>query len=328
MAWSPESSTSGIGRPLEYLGPGVVRDIPAARRRSFLRRSRLSLPITPGQQPYAGVDQRHGGDFAARQHIIADRDLFQPARRDHPLVDPLEPAADQDDAGPGGERLDPRAASAARRAGDIRSRGRSSCATASRARASTSAFITMPGPPPAGVSSTVRCLSVAKLRISAMSSDPGAGRQRLAGEAYAERSRKHLGKDGQARWRATSQLFVARAVPARHRHGLPATTTTIRPAPRSTVGTVASLNGSNRSCRLASGRTSIRSPAPKLCTATTVPSAVAGRIDRRKPDQVGVIELVGLFGLRQALAWHIELHVDQSLARRRGRAMPASVATK
>ena len=43
----------------------------------------------------------------------------------------------------------------------ISRRGRPSPATASIARASTSAFITMPGPPPAGVSSTVRCLSVA-----------------------------------------------------------------------------------------------------------------------------------------------------------------------
>src|SRR4029079_7962879 len=39
------------------------------------------------------------------------------------------------------------------------------------ARASTSGFMTMPGPPPAGVSSTVRCLSVAKARMSMASSD-------------------------------------------------------------------------------------------------------------------------------------------------------------
>ena len=55
--------------------------------------------------------------------------------------------------------------------GESRRRGRSSVATASMARPSTSAFITMPGPPPAGVSSTVRCLSVAKVRISTTSSD-------------------------------------------------------------------------------------------------------------------------------------------------------------
>src|SRR5579871_4998450 len=55
--------------------------------------------------------------------------------------------------------------------GDISRRGRLPVATASMARPSTSAFITMPGPPPAGVSSTVRCLSVVKLRMSATSSD-------------------------------------------------------------------------------------------------------------------------------------------------------------
>src|SRR5690554_5774769 len=41
--------------------------------------------------------------------------------------------------------------------------------TASTAAATTSARITMPGPPPAGVSSTERCRSVAKSRISTAS---------------------------------------------------------------------------------------------------------------------------------------------------------------
>ena len=53
----------------------------------------------------------------------------------------------------------------------ISRRGRLSAATASMARASTSAFITMPGPPPAGVSSTVPCRSVACARMSCASSD-------------------------------------------------------------------------------------------------------------------------------------------------------------
>src|SRR3984957_2456156 len=55
--------------------------------------------------------------------------------------------------------------------GDIRRRGRASVAVASMARPRTSAFITMPGPPPAGVSSTVRCLSPANVRMSTTSSD-------------------------------------------------------------------------------------------------------------------------------------------------------------
>ena len=58
----------------------------------------------------------------------------------------------------------------------IKRRGRGSggmllSARLSRALASTSAFITMPGPPPAGVSSTVPCLSSACARMSIASSD-------------------------------------------------------------------------------------------------------------------------------------------------------------
>ena len=53
----------------------------------------------------------------------------------------------------------------------------------------------MPGPPPAGVSSTVRCLSVAWARMSTRVERPDAGGQRLAGEAHAERARKHLRED-------------------------------------------------------------------------------------------------------------------------------------
>src|SRR6185312_2959333 len=49
--------------------------------------------------------------------------------------------------------------------------GRSLRSTASIAAAATSARITMPGPPPAGVSSTVRCLPRPWSRISRTSSD-------------------------------------------------------------------------------------------------------------------------------------------------------------
>src|SRR3546814_16155821 len=51
--------------------------------------------------------------------------------------------------------------------GVIASTGSHGCAAQawSIAAASTSAFSTIPAPPPAGVSSTVRCLSVAKSRI-------------------------------------------------------------------------------------------------------------------------------------------------------------------
>ena len=160
LAWSPEVSTSGIGRPSNSRRPGVLRVFQQPVGEAFLGAGGL-LAHDAGHEPHAGVDQRQRRDLAARQHVVADRDLFELPRRDHPLVDALEAAADDDRAGPCGERRDARLRQrrAARRssagAGGRRPR------TASMARASTSAFITMPGPPPAGVSSTVRCLSVA-----------------------------------------------------------------------------------------------------------------------------------------------------------------------
>ena len=64
---------------------------------------------------------------------------------------------------------------------------------ASIAAASTSARSTMPGPPPAGVSSTLRCLSVADARMSrASSAQREDASSRLARQADAEWPRKHL----------------------------------------------------------------------------------------------------------------------------------------
>ena len=98
---------------------------------------------------------------------------------------------------PARERLRPGLASTAGRAGDISSRGRSSVAAASMARPSTSALITMPGPPPAGVSSTLRCLSVAKLADIGCVERPYAGRQRLAGKARAQGPGKNFRENGE-----------------------------------------------------------------------------------------------------------------------------------
>ena len=65
-------------------------------------------------------------------------------------------------------------------------------ATLSTAAASTSGFSTIPAPPPAGVSSTLRCLSVAKSRMLHRVERPDAFAQRAAGQADAQRPRKHL----------------------------------------------------------------------------------------------------------------------------------------
>src|SRR5262245_7497841 len=92
---------------------------------------------------------------------------------------------------------------------------------------------------------------------------PDAGRQRLAGEALRQRSGEHLRKDGQyARppHPHSSRISISTGC-----------TSTICFASRSTLGTVASLNGNIKGSLLPIGMISMMSPAPKLCSACTVP---------------------------------------------------------
>ena len=49
-----------------------------------------------GKQANASIEQRHRAQFAARQHVIADRDRFDRARLENALVESLEPAAQDD----------------------------------------------------------------------------------------------------------------------------------------------------------------------------------------------------------------------------------------
>ena len=155
------SAPPGSARPSNTGGPGVLRIFEQPVGETLLGAGGL-LAHDAGNQPHAGVDQRQRRDLAAGQHVIAERDFLELARRDQPLVDALEAAADDDRAGAAAPARRRAPASAARRAGSSAGAGAVVVRHAHRARAaSTSAFITMPGPPPAGVSSTVRCLSVA-----------------------------------------------------------------------------------------------------------------------------------------------------------------------
>ena len=123
----------------------------------------------------------------------------------------------------------------------------------------------------------VRCLSVAKARISTTSSDQAPARQSLAGKARAQRSRKNIGEDGEdARPPHLLNLLAAATRP---------TDPTSDPA-ISTAGTC----GLRRTAPVrvlppASGRTSIRSPAPKLWMATTVPRLLPARSTTARPTR-------------------------------------------
>ena len=155
LPWSPLVSTAGISRPSNSAG----RVYCGYSRTPFSKLSSAWLSVRAehaGDQPHHGFEQHHRGDFAAGQHIVADRDFLEIARLDHALVDPLEPPADDHRARSRRQRARPLPASAACRAGS------SAAAAADRSDATPHrspppahpACSTMPAPPPAGVSST------------------------------------------------------------------------------------------------------------------------------------------------------------------------------
>src|SRR5579859_4070416 len=203
--------------------------------------------------------------------------------------------------------------------GDSNRSGRASAAAASMARASTSAFITMPGPPPAGVSSTVRCLSAAKLRISTTSSAQApavsALPARLTPSGPGNMSGKMLRTEARhisaallagkrfcpvVLFRRTSgqkraclrieHEFAAWHIDARH----------VRIVERQQFGLVAGVEPHYQ--KIAGAEIVDRHDAAEL---------LAVAIDDRKPDQVGVIKFFRIGELRQALARHIELGVGE-----------------
>ena len=98
-------------------------------------------------------------------------------------------------------------------------------ATLSSAAASTSGRSTIPAPPPAGVSSTLRCLSVAKSRMLRRLEAPDALVERPPGQARAQRPRKHLrveGQDGGAEGhRGTAAITIHWAAHGRANSRLP-----------------------------------------------------------------------------------------------------------
>ena len=64
---------------LETLRPGVLRIFQQAVLEALVGMA-LGGAEHAGHQPHHGFEQHHGGDFAAGQHIVADRDFLETAR--------------------------------------------------------------------------------------------------------------------------------------------------------------------------------------------------------------------------------------------------------
>ncbi len=82
------------GIPAVFPGPGVLRVFQKEiTERLFVNGSAPSQ--NAGDQPGYRVYHHHGGQFAARQHIVANRDFGGDQMLAHPFVNTLVMAADQ-----------------------------------------------------------------------------------------------------------------------------------------------------------------------------------------------------------------------------------------
>ena len=91
--------------PLEDRRPGVLRIFKQAVGEAFLGGGGL-LAHDAGQKPDAGIHQSQRGNFPARQHEVAERNLLHSARADQAFVDPLETCADNNGTEAMGELRD------------------------------------------------------------------------------------------------------------------------------------------------------------------------------------------------------------------------------
>ena len=182
--WSPDSSTSGTVPAAERRRPRVVRVLDQALERGrerLLARATRRRPARPRGSRADGVDDGHRRDLAAAEHERPERQRLGGDVVVHAVVEALVAAAQQHDVRAGGELagvgvVEPPPAGVEHHDAPRR-RARSSSGAPERAlerRHATSTRISMPAPPPYGVSSTMRCL---QRRVVAQVVEP----QRAAG---------------------------------------------------------------------------------------------------------------------------------------------------
>src|SRR5690348_3718011 len=93
----PRPQHFGDRASFPFDGSGIVRIFEKPRFEALLL-SAGGRAHYPGKQPHASIEDRHRADLAAREDIIADGDGFERPRLEYPLVESLEPAAQQDHA--------------------------------------------------------------------------------------------------------------------------------------------------------------------------------------------------------------------------------------
>ena len=286
--------------------------------------------MTPGSSRTQASSSTMRGDFAAGQHVVADRDLFEPRGLDDPLVDALEPAADDDDAGAGRQLAHAACVSGLPR-GLISSRGRGSSAGAPRrcAAASTSQRSTMPGPPPAGrvVHGAVAAEAVIAdiLRLER----PEPPRQRIARQRQARAGRETSREKGEDRGAGTHALVLGHRRLARRCEQVVRRATRRRAAAADRHDRHEGLGeGQEGRRRRAVGR---RSPggrrAPKFGHGDDRAENLAARPRPRRPMRSATRELVLVLGRGQPRAGDDRVDAGSGPRRRRASARPSTLAT-
>src|SRR3569623_208783 len=101
----PRSQHFGDRAPFPFDGPGIVRILEKALFEAFLgtagRRAHYA-----GKQANASVENGQSGGLSAREHDVAERHFLDRPALENPLVEPLEPAAQDGNAGAGREVAD------------------------------------------------------------------------------------------------------------------------------------------------------------------------------------------------------------------------------
>src|SRR5688572_22547127 len=93
----PRSQHFGDRAPFPVNWSGIVRIFEKPRLEAFLL-SAGGRAHYPGEQANASVEDDHRPKLAAGEDIVSDGHLFDVTRLEDALVEPFEPAAQQDDA--------------------------------------------------------------------------------------------------------------------------------------------------------------------------------------------------------------------------------------
>src|SRR5262245_47233136 len=260
---------------LEDRRPRVLRVFEQTVREAFFGGGSL-LAHDARQKPHAGIQQCQRSNFAAGEDEIPERHFFQSARLDQPFVDALEAGAHNHRTQAMRELHD--AALSEARTARAHQQARPGVARDRVERTREHVRLHHHSGAAARRRIIDGAVLVGGMRAYVDSVErPDARRKRLAGEALRQRAGKHFREDGQ----------YARA-PHTHSSRVSISTgrkITICFAARSIFGTVISLNGSIRGSPLPSGTISMISPAPKLCTACTVPICAPSGVTASRPTR-------------------------------------------